>query len=371
MRPAQQVILCMAVELTEALLSQAAGWDVIKLAQAYLGQGQVLSSQWAPPLLRGVVQSGETSFRASMVINNSIDIENLCTCREAREWGKICAHGVAVGLHWLQAQKTAAAPAPARSPTPTTVARKPSILQRDPAGEPAELFIILPPNFDQAIARGKIMLVFEAKWSGGRSPLNALPKGRFFAFPPADAALLERIETIANGETPAVMQLDTKDFASLLSALVGHPNISLGKASSVTVTKTPCRLPLRATLEANGEIVLALNAKTLPLVRLGDWVWQNKTLQPLGLPPAVSELFEGPVRVPRPQVPQFLTQHWPQFQAAGDTEANFRLEDFTLEPQAPRFLLELKGGLAQLTALLQCAYGPRIMTVGLTAPDES
>src|SRR5882672_4863641 len=198
----------MTVELTEALLSQAAGWDVIKLARAYLGQGQVLSSQWAPPLLRGVVQSGETSFRASMVINNSIDIENLCTCREAREWGKICAHGVAVGLHWLQAQKAGAAPTPARSPaatsTPARSASKPSGLQRDPAGEPAELFVILPPNFDQAVARGKIMLVFEAKWSGGRCPLNALPKGRRFAFSPADEALLERSETLATGEPPAV-----------------------------------------------------------------------------------------------------------------------------------------------------------------------
>src|SRR5206468_3250930 len=35
-----------------------------------------------------------------------------------------------------------------------------------------------------------------------------------------------------------------------------------------------------------------------------------------------------------------------------------------------RFLLELKGGLAQLHALLQCAYGPRIMTLGVTSPDE-
>ena len=52
-------------------------------------------------------------------------------------------------------------------------------------------------------------------------------------------------------------------------------------------------------------------------------------------------------------------------------EANFKLEDFALEPQAPRFLLELAGGLAQLSALLQCGYGPRIMTVGVTAADES
>src|SRR5512142_3184198 len=105
----------MPVELTEALLSTAAGWDVMKRARAYLEQGQVLSSYWAPPLLRGVVQAGEISFRASMVIKGPVDIENLCTCREAREWGKICAHGVAVGLHWLKAQTPAPAATPVRA----------------------------------------------------------------------------------------------------------------------------------------------------------------------------------------------------------------------------------------------------------------
>ncbi len=365
----------MAVELTEALLSQAAGWDVIKRARAYLQQGEVLSSYWAPPLLRGVVQAGGMSFRASMVIKGPVDIENLCTCRDAREWGKICAHSVAVGLHWLKAQTPAAAAAPARLPgvasVPAKPSRKASAIQREPTGEPAELFIILPPNLEQAIARGKVMLVLEAKWGGGRCPLNALPKGRSFAFSPADALLLDRLEEMANGETPAVLQMETKEFASLLPVLANHPNLTLGKASAVTVTKAPFKLPLRATLEANGEIVLALKEKTATLVRLGDWVWQNHTLQPLGLPPAVGDVFQAPVRVPRTQVPQFLSQHWPQLQAAGGTEANFKLEDFTLEPQAPRFLLELQGGLAQLSALLQCAYGPRIMTVGVTAADES
>src|SRR5664280_1111551 len=150
----------MPAELTEALLRDAAGWDVMKHARAYLEQGSVLSSYWAPPLLRGVVQAGEISFRASMVIKDGIDIENLCTCREAREWGKICAHGVAVGLHWLKAQKPATVPAAARSAVGGVQTRmpvkKPSVLQRDAAGERAELFIILPPNVDQAIARGKV-----------------------------------------------------------------------------------------------------------------------------------------------------------------------------------------------------------------------
>src|ERR1035437_8005947 len=365
----------MPVELTEALLSTAAGWDVMKRARAYLEQGEVLSSNGTPPLLRGVVQGGEVSFRGSMVIKGTIDIENLCNCREAREWGKICAHGVAVGLHWLKAQKPESSSTPARAAVggvQTRVsAKKAPTLQRDAAGEPVELFIILPPNVDQAIARGKVMLVFEAKWSGGRCPLSALPKGRPFAFSQQDNAVIEQLETLTNGETPALLQMQTQDFAALLPVLAEHPNITLGKSSEVTVTKTPLRLPLRASLEANGEIVLELKDKAAAFVMVGNWVWQKQTSQPLGLPPAAKDVFRAPVRVPRSQVPQFLSQHWPQLQAAGGTEANFKLEDFTLEPQAPRFLLELKGGMAQLGALLQCAYGPRIMTVGVTASDES
>ena len=392
----------MSVELTEALLAKAAGWDVMKRARAYLEQGQVASSYWAPPLLRGVVRSSESSYRASMVIHNDIDIENLCNCREAREWGKICAHGVAVGLHWLKAQKTA--PAPVR-PSPALPVRKTSALLRAASGEPAELFIILPPNLDQALARGKVMLVLEAKWGSGRCPLNALPKGHAFAFSSQDNTIIEQLETLTNGETPALLQMETKDFAALIPLLVEHENITLGKASAVTVTKTPLNLPLRATLETNGEIVLslgsvpapgaandalvvgpAMNAQARNVRRegapnssrggcapllIGDWVWQNNTLQPLGLSSELKEIFRAPVRVTRAQVPQFLSRQWPQLSAAGGLEANFKLEDLSLEPQAPRFLLALKGGLAQLSALLQCAYGSRIMTVGVTAADEN
>ncbi len=365
----------MPVELTEVLLSQAAGWDVMKLARAYLSQGQVVSSYWAPPLLRGVVQAGEISFRASMVINGPVDIENLCTCREAREWGKICGHSVAVGLHWLNAQKAASAPAPARpGSAPTKIsapARKASALQRAPSGEPAELFIILPPNLNEALARGKIMLVFEARAGAGRVPLNALPKGRPYAFEPRDAAVLDKIEALAGGETPALTQLDAKEFASLLPILAEHPNVTLGKSTEVTITKNPFALRLQATLEPNGEINLALKDKPAHFMRIGDWIYQNHTFQPIALPSVLGDIFSGPVRISRQRIPEFLSQQWPQLLATGALEANFKLEDFTLEPQAPRFVLELRGGLAQLTALLQCAYGSRIMTVGMTANDET
>ena len=366
----------MPVELTEKLLNDAAGWEAMKMARAYLQQGQVLSSYWAPPLLRGVVQAGEISFRASMVIQSPIDIENLCTCREAREWGKICAHSVAVGLHWLKGrQATNLSKDSSASARPASIGslppRKSPTLRRNSAGEPAELFLILPPHLDQALARGKIMLVLEAKWGGGRCPLNALPANREWAFSSSDEAILERVEGLAGGETPALLQLDTRDFASLLPLLAGNPNSSIGKTEPVTVTRTPFKLKLRAILEPDGQIRLELSGNPTSLVRVGEWVWQDHAFQPLALPAAATNLFDHPTRITRAQVPEFLSRDWPQLLATGSVEANFKLEDFSLHPQAPRFVLEMRGGLHQLDALLQCAYGNRIMTVGVTAPDES
>ncbi|HWY29467.1 MAG TPA: SNF2-related protein [Candidatus Acidoferrum sp.] len=364
----------MSLDLDESLFSTAAGWDVMKHARACLAQGQVLSSAWAPPLLKGVVQTGETSVRASLVINGRASMENLCTCRESRQWGKICHHVVAVGLHWLKKQAEEKGGASARAAGAGLATSPPvksiSGLRREAGGEPAELFLILPPNLEPAITRGKVMLVFEAKWSGGRGPLNALPRGRAFTFSEADNAIIEQVETLTNGETPAILQMETRDFAALLPLLAEFPNLTLGKSQTVTVSRAPLKLPLRATLESNGEIILALKAQTAKPLQHGDWVWYQSQFQPLGLPEIAKDIFQAPVHVTRANVPQFLNQHWALLAADG-IDANFKIEDFSLEPRAPRFLLALKGGLTQLSALLQFAYGSRIMTAGVTAADES
>ncbi len=366
----------MAVELSEALLSKAGGWEAMKRARAYIELGQVLSSHWAPPLLRGVVQGEQVSFRASMVIKSDVDVENLCTCRDAREWGKICAHSIAVGLHWLDAQKPSAGPPKGLAVPPPRAGfaqqeqqpRHRSSLSLDSNGEPATLRLVFPPNLEPALARGKLMLVLEAHWDGGRSPLNAMPRGRSFAFSEQDAAVIQRLEVLA-GDTPSMLQLDATEFAKLLPLLVSHPHMTLGKASAVNVTTSPYPVPVKAELLPDGQIRLSRQGGSTDLLRAGDWVWNKGSFQPLNLNPALAQVLKEPVVIPRSQVPVFLSRQFPGMLQAG-LQASFKLEDFSLEPQAPRFLLELKGGLAQLTALLQCAYGPRIMTLGVTSTDE-
>src|ERR1041384_3185988 len=90
------------VALTEEFLAKIAGWEAIKKARGFLEQGAVLSSNWSPPLLKGVVQEGMLSYRAGLVIKDTINLENICRCRASQDWGTICAHSIAVGLHHLR-----------------------------------------------------------------------------------------------------------------------------------------------------------------------------------------------------------------------------------------------------------------------------
>src|SRR2546423_14231572 len=80
---------------------KAGGWEAVKQDRSLLAGGKVIASNWTPPLLKGVVQEGTSSYRAGLVIKGPVDIDNLCTCRASREAGIICAHSVAVGLHHL------------------------------------------------------------------------------------------------------------------------------------------------------------------------------------------------------------------------------------------------------------------------------
>jgi len=395
-----------SVILSEAFLAKIAGWETMKQARGLFENGQVLSSNWSPPILKGVVQEGSISYRAGLVLKDAIDLENMCSCRASRQWGTICAHSVAVGLHHLnggRAKTSSPASTPARTaiPTGTFVANQSAQpkrgdritrAQENAVGEPAEIFVILPPNLPQAIEKGKLSICFDAKWKSGRSPLNALPRRTTFGFAQQDAALLDEIEQLAEGDTPGMLMLSAQNFAKILQRLVGHPRVTLGKSQSITVESTPWRVPLEAMLEESGEIVLSLSRTGVPPVPINTqtdeagkarrlscaliqgettWAFNGNKLQPIMLPKGCQEVFAGPLRIPRSRVPQLLSEDWPAIQAGAELIANFSLQDFVLEPQPPQFLLSLTGGLAQLHAQLQCAYGPRIMTVGVTSQSES
>ncbi len=110
------------VQLSDPLLAKLAGWEATKNARGLLAADRVLTSEWQPPSLRGTVQEGQTTYRAGLLIRSASDADNLCTCRDSRQRGLICAHSVAVGLHCIHGPPratvpTSAAPAPQRLST--------------------------------------------------------------------------------------------------------------------------------------------------------------------------------------------------------------------------------------------------------------
>ncbi len=369
-------------DLTDDFLAKIAGWEAMKNARALLASGKVLSSNWTPPLLKGVVSEGATSLRAGLVIKTSTDIDNVCSCRDSRRSGMICAHSVSVGLHHLKREKDSspglATAAPSRGAA-SMKAQPPAgpRVQRAIAGqtgEPVEISVILPPTLPASIERGKVMVTFEGRWSRGRVPLSVLPMTKPFSFSSEDTRLLDAAEKLAGGETPGGLMLSLVELTPLLEAMKGHPRVALGRGEPLVVSETAWRVPVQATLETSGEIRLNLAPEMEhPVLIAGEslWVFRGTSLEPVGLPAAWRELFRGPMKLSRQRVPLFLSQELGVLEAECEVDANFVLEEFTLEPQPPRFILALNGGLAQLQAQLQCAYGARIMTLGVTSKDET
>ncbi len=355
-----------SIILSDEFLAKIAGWDVLKQARGAVAAGKVLSSEWKEPVLRGVVQEGTTSYRCGLVIKSALDIENLCTCRVSRSWGTICAHSVAAGLHHLRSQNRELVPstpaarraAPAAPKAPKAFRR----IRREPGAASLALHLIFPPNLDQAIAKGRSMIFFEAEWPGGRSPLDALPQDRNFSIATEDGAILDAIEDLA-GDTPGVLQVTGAQLAALLEKLAGHPRLHFGRHDSIEVGREPCVPDLRATLEGNGEIVLSL-AKPLTagaLVRGASvWIYAGQTFRRVLLPSVAAGLLDGPVRIAREQIPLFLSRDWPAL--AASVSANFTLEDFRLSTPRPEIRLDLTGGLAGLQGTLLFGYAGRTVT---------
>ena len=349
------------LQLTEAFFAKAAGWEVMKHARALLATGKVLSSNWTPPLLKGVVMSDATSLRAGLVIRHELDIENICSCRQSREWGTLCAHSIAVGLHHLK--PAGAVPAPAgngagsssgtASGSPSNAGRSsgpgsktplsnkdPIRLRRSETGKPLEIQVVFPPNLAEAIIRDRVMVMFEGVTANSRAPLNALIQSGPFRLSEADTRLLDAAELAAGGDTPGMIQLSGSALVPLLHSLSGHAQLTLGRKTELTVSRVPAPLPLSAHLEVSGEISLSLKTpvKGAALVSSPDetWLLTANTLQPLGLSPALRGVLQSPQRVPRSDVPRFLSQDWPKLSGTPGIESNFRPEDFILEPAPPK-----------------------------------
>ena len=354
-------------KLTESFLANIAGWEAMKSARALVAAGRVSQAEWNPPLLKGCVREGETTFRAGLRIADTINVENLCTCRTSRRWGTICAHSVAVGLYQLNppAMTPATSTETNRQQASPVEAKVPRFGFSDQEGVPAELAIILPPNLQEAALHNKIMVALEVK-SGGKSiPAGALPHGQSYRFSSLEVSILRQIEQLA-GEIPSMTLFNCAQFSSLLNLLRGHHGTTLGRKQPLEIVETPF-VAVKAELLSNGEIRLHLGT-TAAIAVCGDWVLRDHRFYFCPWLSRHPALPGRPEMIPRRSVPEFLNRDWPEMQASGALEANFTLDQFQVRTVVPVFRLHLAGGLSQLNANLECVYEGQILSN--TSPES-
>ncbi len=131
----------------------AGGWQAMKHARALLEMARVISFNYTPPILKGLVREGTAEYRAGLKIRSRNDIETLCSCRESREWGKICPHSLALGLAYLQPRESVVI----KSTAPASITPQGPRLIVDEDQPAITAFFILPPTFVSGWDRGQIM----------------------------------------------------------------------------------------------------------------------------------------------------------------------------------------------------------------------
>ncbi len=233
--------------LTEKLLNDAGGWQAMKAARGLHAAGRVSEASYEGGMLRGLVREGTTQYRAGLRIGSRTDIENLCTCRESRGRGLICAHSLAVGLSVLKPAAAVAAPVlppvtesqptPAPAPTDEVRASNGTVFRSDSTWEPIDLHLIVPPNLADAWTRGAISLGVECSGRTGRKLCSALSPNARFKCSPEDLAALRVLLQLTGGALPGALTLKTAQAEQVLEAFVNSPRVTLGRGAKVDVAK--------------------------------------------------------------------------------------------------------------------------------------
>ncbi len=351
-----------ATPITQKLLVNAGGWPAMKNAQALQKAGRVSEAKYEAPVLSGMVREGNRNLRSGLRVKSASDVENLCTCREAREWGTICAHALAVGLQYIE-PTTAPPPAPAAKSLALVKAPSPNFVEAGRENAPlVTLYFILPPQFDSAWEKNQIMLVIESERNGQRAMLSTLSPNETYALDAFDLAAMDALDQLSDERLAAMRMLSRAEFLQLLEALRHHPRVTFGKAKKAEITGEIFRPDLLLQRGARDEVILRLKAADQGRLLLADsFVWwkEGLRLQPLaeGFPTEFAALADGPMTLRSDSARRFLAfeavrlSRWCNIESAGDLVLP------EVCTAVPEFLLSLEGSMRQLRAELFCRYG--------------
>jgi len=327
---------------TEATIRGAATWQAFKEGKALYESGAVAEAQAGSSGWQGMVKFGRRPVKVSVVVKSATNLETRCPCPDNQRSGAVCAHAVAAGLAALA--KPAAAAPPMAAPAPVKSAPPPA---RKPAVAVA-YDILFPPNWQEAILRGKLAVTLSAS-----SVTDILPEDQRLADWLAGQGAVSR--------PPLNLHLDGERLATLLESLTDHPRLVVGREKKPITISKGSRMELQ-TATPEGEDI-SLQAAEKGWCQIGGSFWNISAdgLRRLGegaVPEVISKVLQqlSSGRLIELSKDRFfaridLWQEWLHFPEGG------WVDSLHFVPAHAEIVLTLEGSLETLEATLRIQYG--------------
>ena len=340
-------------------------------------KGLVLSADFEDPKIFGEVAWANRSIRTSARVYKDGSCESLCPCRDSSERGIICAHVIALGLTLIRKYTD-----PDREQKQVEEQRKSRRIMQKSEDEflyrvnskareaiPAALKIVLSPDWKKEVENNQVHIRIFVEAQDRIIPISDIPNKLPLAFSSEDDAILFVLEDIAEGRPPCDMSLNINDFINLIELHTGR-ELLIGNKEQCVVNAAKMQTILRLDMDyENGELLLFAHTE-LPFLKAGEfpfyiasnrsgWVYASGHLWPLEqvLPEPLRHVYRDTVAIPRHAAIRFLQHEIPMLSDLMPIETDISIDLFTIEPERPRFELDVKGSPASLSAQLYAVYG--------------
>ena len=366
------------LRITKELLLEIGGWRALKEGKSLFDSGKVKAVSYEPPMLIGVVQTGTSTVNARLHLGTRLsDVENMCSCRQAREYGTICPHVIAVGLAYIAnetrepsaTKKKITAPlANSKSNSDIPKIHFASVDEASSSFIPLELNILLPTNLEEAWKAGEMRIICEGSAQGQpMKPLDAIPRKQLepYTVSDADFHFLHTCDQLNGGTIPGIWLLQGKDFGTFFNSIVGHPRIWLGKKSRLQVLYCPQKPRLFLDINKKGELLLHLeeeHPQEGSLLHSSRGLWHlgaDQLLRLNELNPAYQILEEKDVTIPREQLGQFFQTELPSLERQTDVTLSEKCKQLEFETITPEVHMKLDGLLSGLSCYAEVCYGDK------------
>lgn len=331
----------------------------------------VESAEWESPVLKGLVNGGDTIFTPELNLRSTVFAKNSCQCAEGSK-GKVCVHALAAALHY-EALKEEAKFARVEPPAPESAPAAPEPASPEPEPAPKlrsvhlradglrlRLLIFLPPNFEAAIERDAIVIKLDAAVGRQILPLGKVNSGQPYAVDSNYLGALQCIEEWCGGKLSSLLQLTRGQLRRLLDLVRDEPIVYWVKQPNAPIEWVDGALP--GVYERLGEPETAAEAleSTEPVAmepepegRAAESAFPHRMQSGVSLREKAKPNLRRMAESKGPKLWQARRDDFPAASAVADSMEGYSADSVVVDGSTKYIVIRLPSGGAETTQTLR------------------